>query len=67
VTTPATAPTTTPSPINRVELDPRSQLVDVNIRTDARLDKDFIASIKDLGVLVPITESSRVSWRSFLS
>jgi len=55
VTTPATAPTTTPSPINRVELDPRSQLVDVNIRTDARLDKDFIASIKDLGVLVPIT------------
>jgi ParB family transcriptional regulator, chromosome partitioning protein len=27
----------------------------VNIRTDARLDKDFVASIKDLGVLVPIT------------
>jgi ParB family transcriptional regulator, chromosome partitioning protein len=39
----------------RTELDPRSLLVDVNIRTDARLDKDFIASIKDLGVLVPIT------------
>ena len=29
----------------RTELDPRSLLVDVNIRTDARLDKDFIASI----------------------
>jgi ParB family chromosome partitioning protein len=43
------------SPVTRVELDPRSLLVDVNIRTDARLDKDFIASIKDLGVLVPIT------------
>ena len=55
MTTPAIAPTTTPSPVNRVELDPRSLLVDVNIRTDARLDKDFIASIKDLGVLVPIT------------
>jgi ParB/RepB/Spo0J family partition protein len=48
-----TAATTTP--ITRVELDPRTLLIDVNIRTDARLDKDFIASIKDLGVLVPIT------------
>jgi ParB family transcriptional regulator, chromosome partitioning protein len=46
--------TADPSAI-RTELDPRSLLVDVNIRTDARLDKDFIASIKDLGVLVPIT------------
>jgi ParB family chromosome partitioning protein len=27
----------------------------VNIRTDARLDKAFVASIKDFGVLVPIT------------
>jgi ParB family transcriptional regulator, chromosome partitioning protein len=26
----------------------------VNIRTDARLDKDFVASIKDFGVLVPV-------------
>jgi ParB family chromosome partitioning protein len=49
------AQATTTSPVTRVELDPRSLLVDVNIRTDARLDKDFIASIKDLGVLVPIT------------
>jgi ParB family transcriptional regulator, chromosome partitioning protein len=46
--------TADPSAI-RTELDPRSLLVDVNIRTDPRLDKDFIASIKDLGVLVPIT------------
>ncbi len=43
------------SPVTRVELDPRSLLVDVNIRTDAQLDKAFIASIKDFGVLVPIT------------
>jgi ParB family transcriptional regulator, chromosome partitioning protein len=49
------AQATKTSPVTRVELDPRSLLVDVNIRTDARLDKDFIASIKDLGVLVPIT------------
>jgi ParB family chromosome partitioning protein len=27
----------------------------VNIRTDAQLDKDFVASIRDFGVLVPIT------------
>jgi ParB family chromosome partitioning protein len=45
----------TTTPITRVDLDPRHLLVDVNIRTDARLDKDFIASIRDLGVLVPIT------------
>jgi ParB family chromosome partitioning protein len=44
----------TTTPITRIDLDPRSLLVDVNIRTDARLDKDFVASIKDLGVLVPI-------------
>jgi ParB family chromosome partitioning protein len=49
VKTPAT------SSVTRVELDPRSLLVDVNIRTDAQLDKAFIASIKDFGVLVPIT------------
>jgi ParB family chromosome partitioning protein len=47
--------TPTPAAVTRVELDPRSLLVDVNIRTDARLDKEFVASIKDLGVLVPIT------------
>jgi ParB family chromosome partitioning protein len=48
--------TTGPGPsVTRTELDPRSLLVDVNIRTDAQLDKAFIASIKDLGVLVPIT------------
>jgi ParB/RepB/Spo0J family partition protein len=47
--------TPTPASVTRVELDPRSLLVDVNIRTDARLDKEFVASIKDLGVLVPIT------------
>ena len=33
--------------ITRVDLD-------ANIRTDARLDKGFVASIKGLGVLVPI-------------
>ena len=47
---------TTPGPsVTRTELDPRRLLVDVNIRTDAQLDKAFIASIKEHGVLVPIT------------
>jgi ParB family chromosome partitioning protein len=49
------AQTTTGPSVTQTELDPRSLLVDVNIRTDAQLDKAFIASIKDLGVLVPIT------------
>ena len=35
-------------------LDPAGLLVDVNVRQDTRLDKDFIASIRDHGVLVPI-------------
>ena len=39
----------------RVEhLDPAALLVDVNIRSDARLDADFLASIREHGVLVPI-------------
>src|SRR3954471_6015545 len=36
------------------QLDPRTLLVDLNVRQDARLDADFLASIRDLGVLVPI-------------
>src|SRR4249919_3179633 len=42
------------STIERTDLDPTNLLVDVNIRKDARLDKDFVASIKELGVLVPL-------------
>jgi ParB family chromosome partitioning protein len=36
------------------QVDPNTLLVDANIRSDAALDKDFLASIRDLGVLVPI-------------
>ena len=36
------------------QLDPRTLLVDANVRLDARLDPAFVASIKDLGVLEPI-------------
>jgi ParB family chromosome partitioning protein len=50
VTTPAKATSAT----GRVHLDPKTLLIDVNIRKDARLDKDFVASIKELGVLVPL-------------
>ncbi len=35
-------------------LDPRTLLVDANIRTQVTLGKDFVDSIRDLGVLVPI-------------
>jgi len=35
-------------------VDPASLLIDINVRTDTSLDKDFLASIRDLGVLVPI-------------
>jgi len=35
-------------------LDPRTLLVDANIRTEIKLGKDFIDSIRDLGVLLPI-------------
>jgi ParB family chromosome partitioning protein len=38
-----------------MQLNPASLLVDVNIRHDIKLDKDFIASIKEHGVLVPVT------------
>ena len=36
------------------DLDPRTLLVDVNVRHDAQVDREFIASVRDLGVLVPI-------------
>jgi hypothetical protein len=35
-------------------VDPASLLIDTNVRLDARIDADFVASIRDLGVLVPI-------------
>ena len=42
-------------PQQRVEqIDPATLLVDVNVRTETVADKEFIASIRDLGVLQPI-------------
>jgi ParB/RepB/Spo0J family partition protein len=39
----------------RVEqVDPATLLVDVNVRTETVADKDFVASVQDLGVLQPI-------------
>ncbi len=37
-----------------VQVDPATLLVDRNVRSDVRLDRDFLASVRDLGVLVPI-------------
>jgi ParB family chromosome partitioning protein len=42
-------------PVPLVFVDPRTLLVDINVRTEARLDKQFVGSIRDLGVLVPVT------------
>lgn len=36
------------------KVNPTTLLVDVNVRADLRLNKDFVASIKDHGVLQPI-------------
>src|SRR5689334_16725049 len=35
-------------------LDPHTLIVDTNIRDDAHLDPEFVASIKEHGVLIPI-------------
>lgn len=35
-------------------LDPRTLLVDYNVRTEADLDRDFLESIRELGVMQPI-------------
>jgi ParB family chromosome partitioning protein len=48
--------TTTEVPRGRAveHLDPASLLVDANVRLDPRLDREFVASVKELGVLVPV-------------
>ena len=38
-----------------MELDPRTLLVDVNVRADARPDAELVDSIRDVGVLQPVT------------
>lgn len=41
-------------PIGLTHVDPATLLVDRNVRHDTRLDRGFLASVRDLGVLVPI-------------
>jgi ParB family transcriptional regulator, chromosome partitioning protein len=36
-----------------IEVDPTTLTIALNVRTDAKLDKEFVASIKELGVLQP--------------
>lgn len=36
------------------QVDPRTLVLEANVRADARLDKAFVASIRDRGVLMPI-------------
>jgi ParB family chromosome partitioning protein len=45
----------TTTTVERIEVDPAELLIDVNVRKDERIDKDFLASIQELGILVPIT------------
>ena len=49
-----TAPTTADPHAQVAQVDPASLLVDVNVRTETVADKDFIVSVKDLGILQPI-------------
>ncbi|ABW10773.1 ParB domain protein nuclease [Parafrankia sp. EAN1pec] len=43
-----------PPDLQVTHVDPASLLLDRNIRSDADLDADFLASIRDNGVLIPI-------------
>lgn len=45
--------TTTQQP-ETIHIDPAKVIIGENVRTDARLDKEFIASIRERGVLVPV-------------
>jgi ParB family transcriptional regulator, chromosome partitioning protein len=36
-----------------IEVDPKTLTIALNVRTDTKLDKDFVASIRELGVLQP--------------
>lgn len=36
-----------------IEVDPRDLSVDMNVRTDARVDDNLVASVKELGILQP--------------
>lgn len=38
-----------------LDIDPRTLLIDVNVRGDARPDPDLVDSIRDVGVLQPVT------------
>lgn len=44
-----------PTPAKLVYVDPRTLIVDANGREKEGLDKQFVGSVKDLGVLVPIS------------
>lgn len=46
--------TTTTDPSTLVEMNPADLIVGANVRLDARLDKRFIASIRERGVIEPI-------------
>src|SRR5690242_18198358 len=46
--------TIAPATGDLIHIDPREVVVGTNVRLDARLDKSFVESIRERGVLVPI-------------
>ncbi|GAA4895528.1 ParB/RepB/Spo0J family partition protein [Actinomycetospora straminea] len=40
--------------VERKNVDPKELLLDVNVRQDTQLDPDFVASVRENGVLVPL-------------
>lgn len=60
VTTTDTETTASMAALTVEQIDPTTLLVDVNVRSDLRLNKAFLASIRDHGVLVPITATRDV-------
>lgn len=48
------SPTKAETAVTIEQVDPASLLVDLKVRHDPRVDAAFTASIKELGVLVPI-------------
>lgn len=46
--------TTTDTTSTVVHVDPASIVLDTNVRTETRLDKDFIASVREHGVMQPV-------------
>ena len=48
------APDSVDAPVDLLLIDPGVLVLDANVRADVQVDKQFVASVRDLGVLVPV-------------